>query len=290
MKTREEKVQALKEYFEKRDDIAMAFLFGSQAKSDKFLHENSDWDIAIYFRSKSGLAEWDRGADYPQRKEVFSDIVKVLETGSIDLIVLNHAYPLIASAALNGAALTIKDRRLWLEFMLLLSNEAIDFMKTSREYAEIYWRSASLAAEDAIALEERLVFLDSELKNFMEKYHAITWEEYQKDDMKRKVLERVCEILINAAIDISRIILAASKKPLPHSYDEILLNAALNLSFNGENAKIFSQFAPLRNILAHQYLDYSWKEIKPFLESAPLIFSTFIDSARKFLEANEPKE
>lgn len=284
------KIKNLKEYFEKREDITMAFLFGSRAKGEESSRENSDWDIAVYFRSKSGRAEWDRSVDYPQRSEVLSDLAKILETDQIDLIVLNHAYPFIINAALNGAVLAIKNRKLWLEFMLLLSNEAMDFAKTSREYAKIYWRSASLVPEDAVALEERLIFLDSEFKNFMEKYSNITWEEYQKDDIKRKVLERVCEILINATIDISKIILASSKKSRPHSYDEILLNAAFILSFTGENAKILSQFAPLRNILAHEYLDYRWKEIKPFLESAPSIFPDFIDSARKFLEENRIKE
>ena len=281
------KIKNLKEYFKKREDAVMAFLFGSRVKGEEFLYEDSDWDIAVYFRSKNGRLEWDRNIDYPQRSEVLSDLAKILETNRIDLIVLNHAYPLIINAALSGIPLAIKNRRLWLEFSLLLSNEAMDFAKTSREYFEIYWRSASLIPEDAIALEERLVFLDSELKNFMEKYSSITWEEYQKDDMKRKVLERTCEILINAAIDISKIILASSKKSRPHSYDEILLNAAFNLSFDGEKAKTFSQFAPLRNILAHEYLDYRWKEIKPFLESAPSIFPDFIDSSRKFLEENK---
>lgn len=284
------KIKKLKEYFEKRNDVSMSFLFGSQAKNKGFLHENSDWDIAVYFRSKSGRTEWDRDADYPQRSEVLSDLSKILETDKVDLIVLNHSYPLVANAALNGVVLTIKNRRLWLEFMLRLTSEATDFAKTSREYAEIYWRSASLSAEDAIALEERLVFLDSELKNFMEKYHTITWEEYQKDDMKRKVLERVCEILINAALDISKIILAASRKPLPHFYDEILLKAALNISFDGESAKTLSRFALLRNILAHEYLDYRWKEIELFLKRAPAIFPTFITSAKKFLEANRSEK
>lgn len=290
MDNKENKIEKLKDYFEKREDIVMAFLFGSRTKGEGFARENSDWDIAVYFRSKSEQAEWNRDADYPKRNEVLNDLFEILRIDAIDLIILNHAYPLIANVALNGIVLTIKNRRLWFEFMLLLSNEAMDFIKTSREYAETYWRSASLVQEDAMALEDRLIFLDSEFKNFMEKYHNITWEEYQKDDMKRKVLERVCEILINAAIDVSRIVLAASKKSRPHSYDEILLGAAFTLSFDGENAKIFSQFAPLRNILAHQYLDYRWKEITPFLEFAPSIFSTFIDSARKFLEENRTEK
>jgi predicted nucleotidyltransferase len=46
----------LKEYFEKREDILMAFLFGSYAKA--ISHRESDVDIAVYFRPRSGFLEW----------------------------------------------------------------------------------------------------------------------------------------------------------------------------------------------------------------------------------------
>jgi len=47
----------LKDYFEKRDDVLMAFLFGSYAKS--MPHIESDIDIAVYFRTKSNRLEWE---------------------------------------------------------------------------------------------------------------------------------------------------------------------------------------------------------------------------------------
>lgn len=282
-------LEKLKEYFKKRDDVVMAFLFGSRAKGENYLHGDSDWDIAVYFQSKNGRPEWDRNSNYPERSGVRDDLSKILKTDKIDVVVLNHAYPLIAAAALDGRALVVKNRRIWLEFMLRLTNEALDFTKTSREYAEIYWRSTSLAAEDAVALEERLVFLDSEFKTFIERYSIITWKEYQEDDMKRKVLERSCEILINTVIDISKIILAASKKSRPHAYDEIVSGAALLLSLEEEKSKTLSKFVPLRNLLAHEYLDYRWKEIGHFLEMAPHIFPALITAAKKFLEKNREK-
>ena len=45
-----EKVAQLKKYFETREDILMAFLFGSYAKGQT--HSHSDIDIAVYFRPK----------------------------------------------------------------------------------------------------------------------------------------------------------------------------------------------------------------------------------------------
>ncbi|HID95445.1 MAG TPA: nucleotidyltransferase domain-containing protein [Candidatus Latescibacteria bacterium] len=41
-------IAKLKDYFERRDEIVMAFLFGSWAK--RLRHTDSDVDIAVYFK------------------------------------------------------------------------------------------------------------------------------------------------------------------------------------------------------------------------------------------------
>ena len=59
----EERIKQLKTYFENRDDIVMAFLFGSQAKGRA--HQGSDWDIAVYFKPKVVSVEWEeQGREY----------------------------------------------------------------------------------------------------------------------------------------------------------------------------------------------------------------------------------
>ena len=49
MTEHEEKIEKLKTYFEKCDDVVMAFLFGSQAKG--YARIISDWDIGVYIRN-----------------------------------------------------------------------------------------------------------------------------------------------------------------------------------------------------------------------------------------------
>ena len=60
MDDREQKIQRLKEYFEKRGDVVMAFLFGSQA--ERQVHTESDWDIAVYFKPEVERVEWEEHA------------------------------------------------------------------------------------------------------------------------------------------------------------------------------------------------------------------------------------
>jgi len=124
----------LKDYFEKRDDVLMAFLFGSYAKS--MPHIESDIDIAVYFRTKSNRLEWEEfDIKYEGEDEIWLDLEKLLKR-NVDFIVINRARSSIANSAINGIPIIIKDRGLYLDFMLRITTEAEDF----RETVEDYWR------------------------------------------------------------------------------------------------------------------------------------------------------
>src|SRR4030067_3511917 len=56
---------------------------------------------------------------------------------NVDLIVLNRARSSIAASAINGMPIIIKDRGLYLDFMLRITREAEDF----RETVEDYWKT-----------------------------------------------------------------------------------------------------------------------------------------------------
>jgi uncharacterized protein len=124
----------LKDYFEKRDDVLMAFLFGSYSKS--MPHSKSDIDIAVYFRTKSNRLEWEEfDIEYDGEDEIWLDLEKLLKR-NVDLIVLNRARSSIATSAINGIPIIIKERGLYLDFMLRVTTEAEDY----RETVEDFWR------------------------------------------------------------------------------------------------------------------------------------------------------
>lgn len=129
-----EMIKALKGYFEKRDDVVMAFLFGSYARG--ISHRESDVDIAVYFRPKSGYLEWEEfDIKYEAEDTVWLDVERLLKR-NVDLIILNRARSTIAQSAINGIPIIIKDRGLYLDFMLRVTSEAEDFRQT----IEDYWR------------------------------------------------------------------------------------------------------------------------------------------------------
>lgn len=127
-------VLRLREYFDRRKEVLMAFLFGSWAKGVGGM--DSDVDVAVYFRPTSGFLQWDDPtAWYESEDEIWLDLEEMLGR-EVDLLVLNRAAPTVAESALRGIPIVIKDRSVYLDFLTRITFEAFDF----RTWMEGYWR------------------------------------------------------------------------------------------------------------------------------------------------------
>lgn len=83
-------IEQIKSTLLQREEIILAYLFGSLAKGTSYPH--SDVDIAILLDSTPDVS-----AKYPYgyRSEVITDLMKGLHTNSVDLVVLNDASPFL---------------------------------------------------------------------------------------------------------------------------------------------------------------------------------------------------
>ena len=125
-------ISALRDYFKKREDVLMAFLFGSWIKDRE--SGESDIDIAVYLKPKRNILEWQSDNYYESEHQIWREIEKIVKK-EVDLIVLNRASPTIADSALKGIPIIIKDRKFYMDFLLRITSEAIDF----REWVEAFW-------------------------------------------------------------------------------------------------------------------------------------------------------
>ena len=88
----EEKLAALKRYFEDHPDlgVASAYLFGSHAEGRS--HRESDVDVGV-------LLQWESHPTQGERSDVrirsSSDLTAVLDQNQIDIVILNDAPPLL---------------------------------------------------------------------------------------------------------------------------------------------------------------------------------------------------
>lgn len=128
-------IEALKNYFNKRNDVAFAFLYGSQAKEKGT--KLSDVDIAVYFYPKNRHPiEFEEEIYYENEHEIWFELEQFLKR-EVELLVLNRAPATIAASALRGIPLVIRDWSLYLDFMEVITEEAEDFMNlVIKDYME----------------------------------------------------------------------------------------------------------------------------------------------------------
>jgi len=125
MQVENNQLERLKEYFKSRDDVAFAFLYGSQAKGNAT--RLSDFDIAVYFypRQRHPI-EFEEEIYYDGENNIWGNLELILKK-EVELLVLNRAPSIIASIAINSTPLAINDWGLYLDFMLIITDLADDF-------------------------------------------------------------------------------------------------------------------------------------------------------------------
>ena len=117
-----DKLQVLTEYFERIDDIAFAFLFGSAARGR--IRKEGDIDVAVYFKPEKDI-EWEAfGKTFKGENRIGLDITRLLGK-EVDLVVLNRARAVVADEIIRkGKPILIKDKGLFMDFLCIISDEA----------------------------------------------------------------------------------------------------------------------------------------------------------------------
>lgn len=119
-------IKAIKNYFSNRDDVAFAFLYGSQAKGNAT--QLSDVDIAVYFYpERRHPIEFEEEVFYKGEEQILSDMEHFVKK-EVELLVLNRVPSTVAASAIRGIPLAINDWGLYLDFMSVVIEESEDFM------------------------------------------------------------------------------------------------------------------------------------------------------------------
>lgn len=257
----------------------MAFVFGSYAKGQQI--RESDFDIAVYFVSGGRAVEWETERYYPGENQIWAEVEKI--TGiNTDFLVLNRVSSTVAfSAVCEGIPVIIKDRSLYLRFLLTISSAAEDLWALSEDFWAIKQRSMSLTESDRERLRSCVDFLESEIKYYPD-FVNLTQQTYGSEIVTRRNVERWIENIVNVSIDIAKITLASEKKRIPQTYRDIFYELMLIEGFPKAAAMNLGKFAKLCNILAHEYLDIRFHQIREFLDESEPLYKEFLAFLRFF--------
>ena len=127
-------------------------------------------------------------------------------------------------------------------------------------------------------------YLEKELSYLSDYQRTIDWKVYQLQRSKRLEIERWVECIINATLDISKMLLTISGEEIPETSREILFQIGSHIYHELGKAEGFSELAKIRNTLAHRYLDIKWGDIKRFLEIVPELYPPFLNLIKKEME------
>ena len=127
-------------------------------------------------------------------------------------------------------------------------------------------------------------YLEKELKFLPEYEREFSWKVYESQRSKRLEIERWVESLINATLDISKMVLTIGRKEIPETSREVLFRLGSYVYSKEDEAETFSELARIRNTLAHRYLDMKWGDIKRFIQIAPQLYPPFLNFIKKEIE------
>ena len=276
----EEKLPLLKAYFAKQPEIIMAFVFGSAVRGQET--QESDVDIAVYFKPVGRSLEWEEQYEYVREDEIWGEVEKIVGKRT-DLVILNRAPSTLAYSVLqDGKVIVVKDLGLYWRFFLLISSAAEDFREFVKDFWTIKQRSFSLSEIDKNRLIKIIDFMESELV-YYSNFTNLDQGGYERDVATRRNLERWAENIVNASIDLAKIILSSEKKEIPQTYREILQKLGLLNGFDGEVAERLSRFAKLRNVLAHEYLDLRFAQLKKFVNESESDYKKLIAFSKELV-------
>ena len=104
MRTVEATTQILREALQARPEILEGYLFGSYARGDAAAH--SDVDVAVYVEP----AALDEAGTFGYDSELATSLMRALGRNDVDVVVLNHASPLLYHRVLrDGTRLLARD-------------------------------------------------------------------------------------------------------------------------------------------------------------------------------------
>lgn len=276
----------LKSYFEGQESVSFAYLFGSTVSG--LTHSESDFDIGIYFTPKTEELEYESQSEYEEEDKTWLELEKI--TGKkTDMVVLNRApSTLLYSVLHNGQKIFVRDEKFLSRLFLAVSSAAEDFRDFIKDFVKIRERSNSLNEIDKERLIRAVSFLEQEVSEF-DTFKKVDQLQYQRDVSVKRNIERWAENIVNASIDIAKIILASEKKQIPETYRLILEQLGTVHEFDQKIATELASFSKMRNILAHQYLDLRFVQLKKFTDNSESVYKYLTTFTKEFVSEEEEK-
>ncbi len=133
---KEQVKKTLTDFFQKREEVLLAYLFGSVAEDKQ--NKLSDLDIAVLVEAD----KLDKSDEQPfgYQASIGTDLMGLLHTNAVDVVILNRATPLLAHEVVKyGEVVFSRNEDTRIEFEIRTQHRYLD-TKHLREIQDSYFK------------------------------------------------------------------------------------------------------------------------------------------------------
>lgn len=292
-------------------DVSLAYLFGSQAKGN--VRPDSDLDIAVLFdNSWEGNPLPDKA---PMHVKLHIAMTHIFHRNDVDLVVLNDAPNLLASAVLcHGKILYNRDDRLRVQFQvqtLQLFQEYAPMRRLFRDSLSHRIRQGKFGRRstfvpqfpkieqtiasptqgepdmtvDAAIIHARIEALNDNT-SVLRSCQAMTFDEIAADTKTIWAIEHGLQLCIQCLIDVCNHLVAGLNLGTPTTHDETVELLVKNGILSDHLGKTLPKMFRFRHILVYDYLKVDLQIVYNTLQAELEDFDRFSGQVLKFLELN----
>ena len=142
---------------------------------------------------------------------------------------------------------------------------------------------------DVELVKRKIDLLEDDLKN-LDRFRALTFEEYSKNGDVKAIVERTLEKLTGRLIDINYHILREEYEILPKDYRSSFMEMGKNNVVTKELANEISGAASLRNALAHEYEEIDDGKVYESISMALTQVPKYLQKIIEFIEVKTRRE
>ena len=138
---------------------------------------------------------------------------------------------------------------------------------------------------DTVSILEKLKILKQYLAE-LDKWSKISFEEYEKDSIKKGAIERRMQLIVDVTIDINNMILKKLKKETSADYFNTFINLAEASVIEYDFALRIAPSTGLRNILVHQYQKIDDKRVYDSINEMKKDYKEYINEIVEYVKNN----
>lgn len=135
--------------------------------------------------------------------------------------------------------------------------------------------------DDRERLAKIVEFAMGELSDLKAKFLRVDRPTYETNRDLRRNLERCVENIVNASLDMAKILLVADNLPIPDTYRQYFEALATAGIISKDASQAMGHGVTLRNVLAHHDLDIRWRSIGRFLSADWPHYEAFLAIVRQ---------